>query len=350
MDKFWKEISSPFGLIWVAVNEANFLTNLSFVLPEGAKEGQMPLHAVAKQQLFEYFYGKRKDFSLPLQCSGTDFQELVWDSLKKIPYGTTVSYQDIARCIGRPSACRAVGGAVHCNPIGIVIPCHRVIGKKGTLTGYAGGIDKKRELLQIESKERIYFPYDEKETDELVDACPEFSELVKKKGHIYRPLLPDVFTALVNNIVGQQISMKALSTVWDRLIKKTVITPVALISMTDSSYSKIGISGRKASYIRTLSEQVQNHAIDLDGLKLEPDDRVSETLCSIKGIGEWTAEMVMIFAMARPDVFSSKDLGLNRAVAKIMNREHVTEQDMKDFGRYVSPLGTVASFYLWEMN
>lgn len=103
------------------------------------------------RQLREYFNGKRRDFDIPLDPAGTDFQRSVWSALRKIPYGRTASYADIARAIGKPKAMRAVGMANGRNPISIVVPCHRVIGADGSLTGYGGGLDRKRTLLNLES-------------------------------------------------------------------------------------------------------------------------------------------------------------------------------------------------------
>ena len=101
-------------------------------------------------ELSEYFSGIRHTFSLPLDLHGTTFQLAVWQELLRIPYGETRSYQDIAVEIGRPQATRAVGGANGANPVPIIVPCHRVIGKNGTLTGYSGGLDVKTTLLQLE--------------------------------------------------------------------------------------------------------------------------------------------------------------------------------------------------------
>ncbi len=103
-------------------------------------------------QLEEYFDGKRKTFSLPLNPDGTEFQKKVWKELLKIPYGETRCYQDLAIGIGNEKASRAIGMANHNNPIAIMIPCHRVIGKNGSLVGYAGGIETKIELLELEKK------------------------------------------------------------------------------------------------------------------------------------------------------------------------------------------------------
>lgn len=107
------------------------------------------------QQLDDYFEGKRKQFMLPLRPKGTPFQQRVWQALLAIPYGKTMTYQEIAKEIGNEKACRAVGMANHCNPIPIIIPCHRVLGKNHSLTGYALGIEKKQILLDLEKENTI---------------------------------------------------------------------------------------------------------------------------------------------------------------------------------------------------
>ncbi|MFI6943620.1 methylated-DNA--[protein]-cysteine S-methyltransferase [Streptomyces sp. NPDC050418] len=102
------------------------------------------------EQLTAYFAGERVDFDLPLHLDGTDFQRTVWAELLKIPYGETRSYGDLAASLGNPAASRAVGLANGKNPIGIIVPCHRVVGANGSLTGYGGGLDRKRRLLDFE--------------------------------------------------------------------------------------------------------------------------------------------------------------------------------------------------------
>ena len=109
--------------------------------------GENALIRQAIKELDEYFAGKRRIFTLPVQPSGTEFQKKVWRALCDIPYGETRSYGQIARAVGNPKACRAVGMANHRNPISIVIPCHRVIGADGSLTGYGGGLRIKETLL-----------------------------------------------------------------------------------------------------------------------------------------------------------------------------------------------------------
>ncbi|MEV6911421.1 methylated-DNA--[protein]-cysteine S-methyltransferase [Amycolatopsis sp. NPDC051071] len=110
-----------------------------------------------EKQLKEYFAGQRKDFDLPLSFGGTEFQRMVWEGLCEIPYGETVSYGRLADRLGRPTASRAVGLANGKNPMGIIVPCHRVVGSNGDLTGYGGGIERKRQLLDFEREGATLF-------------------------------------------------------------------------------------------------------------------------------------------------------------------------------------------------
>jgi methylated-DNA-[protein]-cysteine S-methyltransferase len=107
-------------------------------------------------QLEEYFNGKRTHFDMPLDFAGTSFQMSVWRELLKIPYGQTRTYGELAKVVGKPGAARAVGMANHDNPIAVVIPCHRVLGRNGSLTGYAGGIQLKQKLLAIEQRQTLF--------------------------------------------------------------------------------------------------------------------------------------------------------------------------------------------------
>ena len=153
--RYFTEIPSPIGRLHLR-SSGDALTGLYMekhqhlpARPADAKSDAAPFRdAIA--QLEEYFAGERREFSLPLGAEGTDFQREVWRGLAAIPYGVTLSYGQLALAIGRPRAVRAVGLANGRNPISIIVPCHRVIGANGTLTGYGGGMERKRFLLDIE--------------------------------------------------------------------------------------------------------------------------------------------------------------------------------------------------------
>lgn len=143
---------TPAGAI-VIVENGTAVTHVFFsrmAQPEHVEWGETPLLRQTASQLDEYFQGSRRAFDVPLSPQGTEFEQTVWKALQTIPYGETRSYGDVARQIGRPSACRAVGHANNRNPIGIIIPCHRVIGANGKLTGYASGLTIKQYLLELE--------------------------------------------------------------------------------------------------------------------------------------------------------------------------------------------------------
>lgn len=131
-------------------SDGDFLTHIRFGTIGDAFEVPSPVLLQAERELDEYFLGSRKEFTVPLKMDGTPFQMACWEALKAIPYGETRTYGDIAAAVGRPKAVRAVGMANNVNPIPIIVPCHRVIGKDGNLRGYADGVPAKICLLQIE--------------------------------------------------------------------------------------------------------------------------------------------------------------------------------------------------------
>ncbi|PKH30536.1 methylated-DNA--[protein]-cysteine S-methyltransferase [Acinetobacter radioresistens] len=150
-------MDSPVGRLRLIANEKALVAVLweneqpkRIQLAELMVEPEHPVLLQVRQQLEEYFEGNRQRFDIPLDFAGTEFQKLVWTELLKIPYGQTRSYGEIAQAIGRPKAMRAVGAANGRNPISIIAPCHRVIGASGALTGFAGGLDNKTILLNLE--------------------------------------------------------------------------------------------------------------------------------------------------------------------------------------------------------
>jgi methylated-DNA-[protein]-cysteine S-methyltransferase len=139
------QLETPFGPAWVAIDDAGAVTQFSF----GEGDGPGSSREVARQ-LHEFFAGERESFDFPLAPAGTAFQKRVWAELLKIPFGETISYGELARRVGNPAGSRAVGRANATNPVALIVPCHRVIGTSGKLTGYGGGLDLKAKLLAWE--------------------------------------------------------------------------------------------------------------------------------------------------------------------------------------------------------
>ena len=153
--RYWQEIDSPIGTV-LLVGDGFHLTHVHFqsgpepMRPEDAWVASRKPFETAITQLQEYFARRRREFDLPLAPAGTDFQRRVWRALTAIPYGDTISYSELARRVGNARACRAVGLANGANPLPIIVPCHRVIGSNGALTGFGGGLPIKRALLALE--------------------------------------------------------------------------------------------------------------------------------------------------------------------------------------------------------
>jgi methylated-DNA-[protein]-cysteine S-methyltransferase len=153
----WTRVDSPLGPLLLTADPAGALTSVSVpgqkngpAVQEGWRHEPAAFRA-AEEQLAAYFAGELKEFRLPFSTAGSEFRERVWNALDSVPYGASTTYGEIAARIGAPrAAVRAVGGAIGANPLLIVRPCHRVIGANGSLTGYAGGLDVKRRLLELE--------------------------------------------------------------------------------------------------------------------------------------------------------------------------------------------------------
>jgi len=147
----YTRVDSPVGELLLA-GDGEALTRLSFAGAPLPRDGRLDHSAFAPviEQLEQYFAGERREFDLKLDLRGSDFQRDVWSALLEIPYGETATYGEIAERVGRPGKARAVGRANGSNPVAVIVPCHRVIGSDGTLTGYGGGIERKRRLLDLE--------------------------------------------------------------------------------------------------------------------------------------------------------------------------------------------------------
>lgn len=152
---YYTHVDSPLGVVCLQANDEGLLglwfeTHTTQPHELGNESPEHPVLVLAKQQLELYFSGRLKRFTVPCVAKGTEFQQQVWQALRRIPFGETCSYAELAEAIGNPKAVRAVGLANGKNPISVIVPCHRVIGKSGKLTGYAGGIERKSWLLNHE--------------------------------------------------------------------------------------------------------------------------------------------------------------------------------------------------------
>ena len=197
----------------------------------------------------------------------------------------------------------------------------------------------------------MYFEYTDKETEYLKSRDKNLGEAIDIIGHIYRECDSDLFTSIVKQIVGQQISAPAFKTVWKRIEDKIgEITAENICSISDDELQICGLSYRKVSYIKDFAQKVKNGEFDVEKLSAMSDEEVIKELSSLKGIGVWTAEMLLLFCMQRPDVVSFGDLAIIRGMRMLYRHREI---DRKKFDRYrkrYSPYGSVASLYLWAVS
>ncbi len=195
------------------------------------------------------------------------------------------------------------------------------------------------------------FKYGQLEMDFLKKKDKKLGAAIEKIGIIERAIVPDLFSALINSIVAQQISSKAAITVWNRLQENLgAVTPENINTAALESIQQCGLSMRKAGYIKGIAEAVIIGSLNLSELYSLPDSEVINRLILLNGIGKWTAEMLLIFSMERPDVVSWGDLAIQRGMMKLYGLKALTKEQFDRYVKRYSPYGSVASLYLWELS
>lgn len=195
-----------------------------------------------------------------------------------------------------------------------------------------------------------FFQYGAAETDYLSRKDPALGRMIERVGPIRREVIPDLFEALINSVVGQQISTKAHATIWSRIkAAYPSITPALVRGLPPGGLQSFGISLRKEEYIRDAAERILSGALDLNALAEKTDAEVCRELSSLRGIGVWTAEMLLLFSMQRPDVLSYSDLAIQRGMRMLYRHREITPKLFERYRRRYSPCGSVASLYLWAV-
>jgi 3-methyladenine DNA glycosylase/8-oxoguanine DNA glycosylase len=195
------------------------------------------------------------------------------------------------------------------------------------------------------------FKYGKAELDHLKGRDRKLGRAIERIGMIERQVIPDLFEALVHSVVAQQISSKAAATVWGRLCGNLKdISPGRVAGADVSEIQQCGLSMRKASYIKGIGEAAVSGELDLAGLRAMPDAGVIERLSSLPGIGVWTAEMLLIFSLCRPDVVSWRDLAIRRGMMNLYGLKDLSKKQFDRFRKRYSPCGSVASLYLWALS
>lgn len=196
----------------------------------------------------------------------------------------------------------------------------------------------------------MYFEYGENEITYLRNKDKKLSEVIDQIGMIEREVDTDLFSAVVHHIIGQQISAKAQATIWQRM-KETLgeVNAVTILSADISKLQSLGMTFRKAEYITDFARKVHEGVFDLETVAQMSDEAAIKELASLKGIGVWTAEMILLFCLQRPDIFSYDDLAIQRGLRMVYHHRKIDRKLFEKYRRRFSPYCSVASLYLWAV-
>ncbi|MGV8084254.1 MAG: MGMT family protein [Coriobacteriia bacterium] len=361
-------------------------------MPIGAEAlvRETPLIAEAHRQLSEYLAGTRKALDLPLELSGTPMRERVWQLVAEVPYAETVTYTDLAdrlsRELAKPVAEATVASALAACPVPVAVPVHRAVpasprpaeNPAARIRAFLRALEsvvRKREAGTPEGErsreasgegrdlvrypegrpaedDGPCFPYDGIELAYLREIDPLLATYIDGRGIIDRPCQTDIFSALIGSIIGQQISNKAYATIWRRTLDRfgNPLTAEKLDSATLEEIQSLGMSFRKAEYIKATARAVLTGTLEIDRFDALSDDAIIAELIALPGIGRWTAEMLMVFSLQRRNIVAWDDLALRRGMMRVYGMPTLTR---KRFDRLVAsyyPCGTVAALYFWAAS
>lgn len=196
----------------------------------------------------------------------------------------------------------------------------------------------------------MYFQYGETEINYLKRKDKRLASAIDAIGHIERKLDDNLFAAIVRHIVGQQISSKAQATVWARLEAKLItVTPMVIYAASADELQALGMSLRKAEYIKDFARKIINGEFDLQAVEQMSDAEAISALSSLKGIGKWTAEMILLFCLQRPDILSFDDLAIQRGLRMLYHHRKITRELFNKYQKRYSPYGSTAAIYLWAI-
>ncbi len=196
----------------------------------------------------------------------------------------------------------------------------------------------------------VCFQYGEKEIEYLKKVDKRMAAVIDQVGLIERAVIPDLFAALVNAIIGQQISTKAHQTIWERIQNElSDVTPAAIDALTVERLQQFGITFKKAAYIKSAARKIITGEFDLTSLHALSDEEVCARLSGLDGIGVWTAEMLMLFSMQRPNILSYGDLAILRGLRMVYRHREIDKERFAKYRKRYAPYASVASLYLWAV-
>jgi len=337
----------------------------------GVEDGRPVPYAVADlaERLVALMGGRPQGLSdVVLDFSGTgDFARKVYEELRKVPAGETVTYAELAARVRRPGGARAVARAMATNRWPLVVPCHRVVGSGGRLTGFSGGhgLSTKARLLAAEGvllplppdtglDASLFEPW---AWDVAVCSLASRDRLLAKvveavgSDRLRQDAPGNPFGALAEAVCYQQLAGSAAAAIF-RKVRAALggeVSPQSVLRTGESALRNAGLSGSKTATLLELAERVADGRIDLDGLGAASYEEVVQVLTEVKGIGPWTVQMFAIFHLGLPDIFPPSDLGIRKAVTKMLRAaDLLSPEEVATVAERWAPLRTVATWYLWR--
>jgi methylated-DNA-[protein]-cysteine S-methyltransferase len=354
-----------------ATLRARLAERLARVEPEARSQRQAPLTGPARaavSAIAALLEGRAVDLtSLPLDLRAVSpFYQAVYAEARRVVVGQTCTYGQLAARLGKPGAARAVGQALGRNPIALIVPCHRVLAAGGELGGFtaAGGTGTKQRLLEIERRStsalqstgRHDLPFDaELAVSTLKQKDPKLGRLIDAVGPFAMQLTAtrDLFGALAESIVYQQLTGKAAATIHARLcasLGAEGLTADGVAKVSVEQLRAVGVSRAKALALGDLSRRVLERQLPtLEELTQATDEQVIEQLTRVRGVGRWTAQMFLMFRLGRPDVLPVLDYGVRKGYGLVFSKGKLPEpSQLLARGLRWRPYRTVASWYLWR--
>ncbi len=309
------------------------------------------------KRIRRHLRGKPDDFlDVPLDLSAASpFAGRLYRQLRMIAPGQWTTYGNLGKALKMRGGARAIGRAVGANPIGLLVPCHRVIGANGRLGGFSAheGPALKARLLYLEGV--VLRP----EHEEGLKVLSRRDRVMKRIIAEHAPFLPglnppaDPYEILTRSIIHQQLSVKAGQTIASRVVKLSpgphMPTAQEMCSVADEDLRAAGLSRQKVSFVKDLARQVADGSLPLSRLARRPDEEVITRLTMVRGIGRWSAEMYLLFHLGRLDVLPVDDLGLRKAVQYAYGLDELpTAKELLERGETWRPYRSMATWFLWR--
>jgi O-6-methylguanine DNA methyltransferase len=353
----------PVGMVWTPRGVSSLVfgeatEGLAAAYPDIPKKARPNGAAGAiVKRIKAHLRGKLDDFrDVPVDFGeGSDYAIQVLKALRRVGPGKVVTYGELAKKTGRPGASRAVGRIMGANPVPLIVPCHRCMGADGSLTGFSaeGGQFLKAWLLHIEGYER---------NSEHAAGLRHLAKVDRKMRRVIDLVgpyqaVPDKpvphWETLVTAIVHQQLSVKAGQTIAGRVRALTpgprYPEPAQMAAVQPITLRNCGLSNAKVSYVQDLAARVDDGRLNLASLSRKSDAEVIEELTKVRGIGEWSAHMYLIFRLGRLDILATGDLGLRMGAGKMYGlEEHATPAELTEIAEPWRPYRSIGSWYLWR--